>query len=381
MSSKKKKSQDKLTKSPKMSKSPLIQSSFDKQTFLPPQLELEPSASVAIKSKIEELEGELDRYHVFVNETNSYSHIISLFISLKGLNEVVYTNMVRHTDAVHLENEGCSDCFMQVTKMRIKDFAITMKNLFQTEMFPVPLLYDIKLHQILSTDSAVICKFLNEKFNHLSECQNPELDLCPQEKKIQKKMKKVERRVLGKINQCIGRAGRAASMEQFQSSGEELHEGLREMESILDTSKYLCGDEITEADVLEFVPLFRYDPLYSWTLLCDGHRTLIKHTYPNIWGWLCDIYQQPGVSDTCDIIEILNSNGFLQSFGARVVELDIEFEINWDLKYGDELSQPHDRAERFAKSEGEGDCEEDDALEDDIPEETAAPESGKKRRH
>lgn len=343
-------------KSPKLQvgKSPLLQSGFDQQTFLPPQLQLEASASVAQRGDLQTCEGEPDRYQVFLNEANSYSHVVAMFIALKGLEEVVYINVVRHMHGGHMEDKGCPDCNMQVTKLRIRDFAMTMKNLFETEQFPVPLLYDTKTHCILSTDSHEICTFLNSQFNELA--LNPWLDLCPQEKQMKKKMKNVEKKVLGKINHCIGRAGRAASKEEFESAGKEVHEGLAEMDNLLATSRYLCGDTPTEADVLEFVALFRFDPLYSWSLLRDGERCLIKDHYEHIWNWLKDIYQIPGVANTCDIIEILNSKGLRQSYGERLVELDVQFEMNWDEKYADELNEPHDRD--LLDPEDEGDEEE-----------------------
>lgn len=337
-------------KSPKLpAKSPILTSSFDQQTFLPPQLQLDESTSVAAQNSLQHVKGERDRYQLFVNEANSYSHIITLFIALKGLEEVVYVNVVRHDDAEHMEDRGCPDSNIQITKLRIRDLAMMMKNLFESESFPIPLLYDTKQHKILSTDSAEICSFLNSGFGDLA--LNCDLDLCPPDKRMKKKLKRVEKRVLGKINKCIGKAGRASSKEEFESAGKKLHEGLTEMNSILHSSRYLCGDYITEADVLEFVPLFRFDPLISWSLLKDGKRVLIKDEYPNIWNWLKDIYQQHGVADTCDIIEILNSKGFRQSFGARLVELDIEFEMNWDLMYAEELGTPHDRGERFPHKE------------------------------
>lgn len=83
----------------------------------------------------------------------------------------------------------------------------------------------------------------------------------------------------------------------------------------------LPGDNITEADIIEFVVLFRFDPLLSWVFPIKGKRITLQKRYPAIFGWLRDIYQQPGVEDTCDLVEIANGKGFCASFGVRINEL------------------------------------------------------------
>lgn len=264
-----------------------------------------------------------------------------------------------------MEDQGCPDCEVQVTKLKIKDFALTMRNLFEKSKFAVPLLYDTKYHKVVTTDSAIICRFLNDKFNEFGQC--PNLDLNPEGKKMVKKLDKTETKVLGAINQAIGRAGRATCKEDFESASDDIHTGLSTMDKKLAKHRYLCGASITEADIIEFVALFRYDPLLSWVLVpCTketkaeavsetaseeegtvDNRILIETTYPNIWGWLQDMYQQPGVAATCDLIEILNSKAFLSSFGARIIELGLEFPDNWDEEYLQALNKPHVRETNF----------------------------------
>jgi len=368
--------------SPKTSpkwESPLLKSNFDKTTFLAPQFNLgvaENTSSASSKSLSNssiitvddlpgaDLPGEANRYQVFVSDPNAYSHIIAMTLALKGLTEVVHTNVVRHQNGGHMEDKGCAECEVQVTKLKIKDFALTMRNLFEKSQFPVPLLYDTKYHKVVTSDSAVICRFLNDKFNDFAEF--PDLDLKPEGKKMEKKLEKTEVKVLGAINKSIGEAGRATCKEEFDSASNAIHAGLSKMNKKLQKRRYLCGDKITEADIIEFVALFRYDPLLSWVLIpstkdekkddekdeekdVTDNRVLISESYPNIWGWLQDMFQQPGVEKTCDLLEILNSKSFLSSFGARIIELGLEFPDNWADEYLNALKQPHMR-ERLSKN-------------------------------
>jgi hypothetical protein len=112
----------KLTKSPRIDgyKSPLLTSSFDQATGLPPQFDLSAPAAAATENgdDVDDFKGEPDRYQLFINEANSYSHVLTVAIALKGLEEIITANIVRHEDASHLESEACDVCDVQITKCK-----------------------------------------------------------------------------------------------------------------------------------------------------------------------------------------------------------------------------------------------------------------------
>jgi len=68
--------------------------------------------------------------------------------------------------------------------------------------------------------------------------------------------------------------------------------------SVLEKQRYLCGDSITEADWCMFTTLFRFDAVYYVHFKCN-----LRHIfeYPNLWNYLLDLYQQPGVKETCNL--------------------------------------------------------------------------------
>jgi len=328
-----------MSKSPFLSdifayKSPLQKSNLADVSFLPPQLDLSDSVSLSANFK-----GEPNRYQLFLNEANPLCHIINIVATIKGLDDIVYINFVRHDECCkHTEEKGCAECEIQITCIKINKFARTMRHLFKNDHFPVPLLYDNKTEKIVSTESDVIVEFLNADFNE--HCSYPEIDLNPLDEEIQEKMTKVQKKVLASINQSIGRAGRAKSLEEFEAMASEIKEGLAEMEKILSRRRYLCGDIITEIDLIEFVSLFRWDPLISWAFT---DRVCIRDSYPEVWGWLQDIYQTRGVAETCDLTAIYKSQSFYQSFGVRIIELGVELQEDWDMYYLEELAEEHGR--------------------------------------
>lgn len=319
-----------------------MQSAFTEATGLPPQLDLSDKDAPGNSSSPQE-----NRYQLFINEANAFSQVVQIALNLKGLQNVVYVNVVRHEDGEHMEERACAECDISITRIRIKELAAMMSRLFRQQTFPVPLLYDMQNHAVVSTESDVIVRYLNT-FHDLAEV---EIDLCPQE--LQQDMDTVERKFLGKINKCIGRAATADNKDDFDTAAADLKQGLTALEELLGHRRYLCGEHITEADLYEFVALFRFDPLLSWAFAPDPSTTrggntgrlLISEHFPHIWGWLCDIYQMDGVAATCDLVEIANSKAYGQTFGLRIRELDIEFEDGWEESYLDSLMQPHCRGE------------------------------------
>ena len=64
------------------------------------------------------------------------------------------------------------------------------------------------------------------------------------------------------------------------------------------TRRYLTGDTITEADWRLFTTLVRFDPVYVGHFKCNIRRLA---DYPNLWGYVKDLYQVPGIAETVDI--------------------------------------------------------------------------------
>jgi len=75
-------------------------------------------------------------------------------------------------------------------------------------------------------------------------------------------------------------------------------ETLDKMEAHLADNRYLCGDRFTEADVRAFPTLIRFDVAYFGAFKCNLRKLV---DYPNIWAYTREIYQMPGVAETCDL--------------------------------------------------------------------------------
>lgn len=101
------------------------------------------------------------------------------------------------------------------------------------------------------------------------------------------------------VNDGVYRCGFASTQAAYDAAERRLFAALDECEARLSRSAFLCGDTLTESDVRLFPTAYRLDSVYS--VIFRTCRKSIRHDYPNIARWLAQVYELPGVSNTCDI--------------------------------------------------------------------------------
>ncbi|KAL4444882.1 hypothetical protein ABPG77_003932 [Micractinium sp. CCAP 211/92] len=153
--------------------------------------------------------------------------------------------------------------------------------------YTVPVLWDKKKGTIVNNESSEIIRMLNSEFNELST--NPSLDLYP--KDLQATIDEVNSWVYPQINNGVYRCGFATSQEAYDTAFDELFSALDRCESILERQRYIAGDRLTEADIRLFHTLIRFDEVY--VVYFKTNRRFI-HEYPNLRGYVQDLYQTPG---------------------------------------------------------------------------------------
>ena len=103
------------------------------------------------------------------------------------------------------------------------------------------------------------------------------------------------------VNNGVYKAGFATSQEAYDEAVGKVFESLERLEQILGQHRYLTGDRLTEADIRLWTTLVRFDPVYVTHFKCDKHRI---SDYLNLYGFLRDIYQMPGIAETVDFNHI-----------------------------------------------------------------------------
>ena len=80
-----------------------------------------------------------------------------------------------------------------------------------------------------------------------------------------------------------------------------LFETLDWLEQRLGTQRYLCGDQITEADWRLWTTLVRFDAVYFGHFKCNVRRLV---DYPRLWAYARELYAVPGVAETVNFDHI-----------------------------------------------------------------------------
>jgi putative glutathione S-transferase len=161
----------------------------------------------------------------------------------------------------------------------------------------VPVLWDRLTGRIVNNESADIIRMLDREFAAFARHPGPLL--CPPE--LEGAIDEVNAFVYEHVNNGVYRCGFAVSQEAYEAAFTGLFAALDEIDRRLGARRYLLGARITEADWRLFTTLVRFDPVYVGHFKCNARRIA---DYPNLSGYLRDLYQQPGVADTVDLDHI-----------------------------------------------------------------------------
>ena len=158
----------------------------------------------------------------------------------------------------------------------------------------VPVLWDKETQAIVNNESAEIIVMLNSQFNQFAK--HPTLDLYPEE--LRQSIDRWNEKIYHSVNNGVYRCGFAQTQEAYDKACDELFTALDKIDAALQTTRYLCADSITLADVRLFTTLFRFDVVYYGLFKCNRRRI---QDYKNLGAYLRDLYQLPGVAETCDL--------------------------------------------------------------------------------
>jgi putative glutathione S-transferase len=161
----------------------------------------------------------------------------------------------------------------------------------------VPVLWDLETNRAVNNESSEIIRMLNSEFDEFAG--NSELDIYPEA--LREEIDRLNDRIYPEINNGVYRCGFATTQEAYEEAFIELFEALDWIDGLLEESRYLTGSAITEADWRLFVTLVRFDPVYVGHFKCNQRRIA---DYPNLSGYVRDLYQHPGIRETVDFDQI-----------------------------------------------------------------------------
>jgi putative glutathione S-transferase len=160
----------------------------------------------------------------------------------------------------------------------------------------VPVLWDKKTRRIVNNSEDDICWMFDGAFRGLA---TRDAQLFPPE--LAKEQAELSEFIYRTVNNGVYRAGFATRQPAYERAAQKLFAALDELETRLTKSRYLFGDRIVESDWRLFCTLIRFDVVYYIHFKCSLRRIL---DYPNLQGYLADLYQQPGIADTVNFEHI-----------------------------------------------------------------------------
>ncbi len=232
-----------------------------------------------------------DRYRLYVSHACPWANRTMIVRALKGLEDVIPVSVV-HPDM--LEQGWTFSPGPGVVPDPV--FGATLLHEIYTATKPdytgrvtVPVLFDTQEKTIVNNESSEIIRLLDQAFPQADSTYS----FYPEH--LQNKIDEINAWVYPLINNGVYKAGFATTQAAYEEAVEGVFEGLDRAESILESSRYLTGETLTEADVRLFTTLVRFDPVYHGHFKCNRKRIV---DYPELWRFTKDIYALPKVAGT-----------------------------------------------------------------------------------
>lgn len=241
---------------------------------------------------------ESGRYHLYVSLACPWAHRTLIVRRLVGLESAVGVTVV---DPVRDERgwafrEGPGHTVDPINGFHFLAEAYQASNPNFHGRVTVPVLRDKKTKRIVNNSEDDICRMFNDVLGSIgSQAAN----LFPA--KSAHEQDELSQFVYENINNGVYQAGFASRQSVYEKAATKLFAALDKLDARLSSRRYLLGSEIVETDWRLFCTLIRFDAVYHGHFKCNVRRIV---DYPNLFGYLRDLYQQPGIAETVNFDHI-----------------------------------------------------------------------------
>lgn len=238
------------------------------------------------------------RYHLYVSLACPWAHRTLIFRAIKGLESCISVSVVNPLMLEHgwTFEAGEGVVADPVYQAEYLHQIYTAENAGYTGRVTVPLLWDKQQQRIVNNESAEIIRMLNYAFDGVGAVPG---DYYPPD--LREQIDQINERVYDSVNNGVYKAGFATTQSAYEQAVMPLFDTLDWLDERLSTQRFLLGKKITEADWRLFTTLIRFDAVYHGHFKCNLRRI---DDYPNLRGYIRDLYQQPGVADTVNMVHI-----------------------------------------------------------------------------
>ena len=259
----------------------------------------------------ERFPAESGRYHLYISRACPWAHGAAMVRSLMGLEDDISMDIVDP----YRDERGWQftpdkdDC--TVDSVNDNDYlgeTYIEADPNYTGRVTVPVLWDREEETIVNNESIEVMRQLSTAF------EGNGVNLYPEH--LREEIDEVVGDIYDPINNGVYRAGFAGTQEAYENAVEELFDALDSYDERLADQRYLVseeqsssgsaaephdGDQLTLADLRMFATLVRFDNVYHTHFKCNVR--LIRE-YDNLWPYVRDIYQTPGIKQTVNMDHI-----------------------------------------------------------------------------
>lgn len=232
------------------------------------------------------------RYHLYVSFACPWAHRTLLFRTLKGLENLISVSVVHwhmaengwtfeDNEDVGSDNINGAQYLHQIYTAAVSDYSGRVT---------VPVLWDKERQTIVSNESSEIIRMFNSAFDEIGA---KNADYYPE--KLRAEIDALNTRIYDTVNNGVYKTGFATTQEAYEEAIMPLFNTLDWLEERLSKTRFLTGETITEADWRLFTTLVRFDSVYVGHFKCNLRRLVDYH---NLWGFVRDLYQKPGIAAT-----------------------------------------------------------------------------------
>jgi putative glutathione S-transferase len=238
------------------------------------------------------------RYHLYVSWACPWAHRTIIVRKLKKLESAIGMTVVDpiRDDRGCAFREGPGHSLDPVNGFHFLSEAYRAADPSYRGRVTVPVLWDTATTRIVSNSDDDLMRMFNSAFNRFTDSK---LDLYPEA--LRKDIDELNTFIYENVNDGVYRAGFATSQRVYEQAVRRLFDALDQLEARLKSQRYLFGKQHVETDWRLFVTLVRFDAVYHGHFKCNLRRIA---DYPNLFGYLKDLYQTDGIAETVNFDHI-----------------------------------------------------------------------------
>lgn len=231
------------------------------------------------------------RYHLYISYACPWAHRTFIVRHLRGLETTVGVTVA---DPVRDERGWAFPEGDPVNGFKFLAEAYRASELKFRGRVTVPVLWDNEERRIVNNSEDDICRMFCDVFPGKHH-----VDLFPGS--LADEQDALSHFIYENVNNGVYRAGFATGQAAYERAARKLFSALDQLEARLAGRRFLFGRKFVETDWRLFCTLIRFDAVYHGHFKCNLRRIM---DYPNLSGFLRDLYQWPGIAETVNFDHI-----------------------------------------------------------------------------